>query len=142
MRILVAEDNVVNQKVILHVLKKMGHQVNVVSNGNEAIKALSSSYYDLILMDIQMPEMDGFETTKHIRNARSSVYNHQIPIIALTASALKGDSARCIEVGMNDYITKPFKPLMLAEKIRVWCPCDKSDSIGHSGEKDIDNTLL
>ncbi len=117
-RILLAEDNVVNQKIALRFLeKKLGYHTDVANNGKEAIKALETLDYNLILMDCQMPEMDGYETTQAIRNANSLVKNHNIPIIAMTANAMEGDREKCLESGMNDYVPKPIKPQELADAI-------------------------
>ncbi|MEO8415278.1 MAG: PAS domain S-box protein [Ginsengibacter sp.] len=115
-KFLVAEDNEVNQKVIRHVLQKAGATADIANNGLEAIAYLKeSNNYDIIIMDLQMPEMDGYATTKYIRN----VMNLSIPIMAMTASALKGEKSRCIEIGMNDYITKPFDFSFLYERISL-----------------------
>ena len=119
-RILVAEDNVVNQQVVVHILEKHGYRANVVANGQEAISALEMIPYDLVLMDVQMPEMDGFEATKAIRDPESRVINHQVPIIALTAHAIKGYIKLCREAGMNDYTQKPIDPRKLLEKVERW----------------------
>lgn len=113
---LIAEDNEINQKVIRHVLQKAGGTVDIANNGLEAISLLKNNNdYNLIIMDLQMPEMDGYAATKYIRN----VMNHSIPIIAMTASALKGEKLKCIEIGMNDYLTKPFDFAFLYEKISI-----------------------
>ncbi len=109
-RILLAEDNTINRKLALHLLEKFGFQADAVANGLEAVKALETAPYDLVLMDIQMPEMDGLEATQTIRSQTSNVMDHQIPIIALTAHAMKGDREICLNAGMDDYITKPIKP--------------------------------
>ena len=113
-RILLAEDNKINQKVAVKLLENLGYQVDVVDNGLEAIEALKTVSYSLILMDVQMPEMDGFEATRHIRNAKSDVIDHDIPVIALTAHAIKGDREKCLEAGMNDYVSKPINKKQLA----------------------------
>jgi PAS domain S-box-containing protein len=104
LNILVAEDNKVNQKLITRLLEKDGHKVCIVNNGKEVLKKFAKDSYDVILMDIQMPEMDGFETTISLRKK-----NKKIPIIALTAHAMKGDREKCLQVGMNGYISKPIK---------------------------------
>ncbi len=115
-RILLAEDNVINQKVAVHMLKRNGHKVSVANNGREALRALNKDRFDLILMDVQMPEMDGFEATASIRKKEKKTGFH-IPVIAMTAHAMKGDRERCIEAGMDDYIAKPIKAKELTEKI-------------------------
>jgi len=121
-RILLVEDNPTNQKVTQAILKKRGYRVDVAANGLEAINALSRLPYDLVLMDCQMPEMDGFEATTSIRDPASAVLNPQVPIIAMTALAMKGDRERCLDVGMNDYITKPIEPGKLTELVKEWLP--------------------
>jgi len=118
--ILLAEDNIVNQKVAVAILKKMGVTTDVAENGIEAVRMLESTTYDLVLMDVQMPKMDGFEATKEIRSPNSKVNNHSIPIVAMTAHAMKGDREKCIESGMNDYVSKPINPKALAEVLDKW----------------------
>src|SRR5437899_8458055 len=106
LRILLAEDNLVNQQVATAMLVKRGHQVDVVGNGREAVDAIGTHDYDLVLMDIQMPEMDGFAATQAIR---ALPRGRSLPIIALTAHALSGERERCLERGMTGYLAKPFK---------------------------------
>lgn len=121
-RILVVEDNPVNQRVAKIMLRKMGHRADVVANGKEAISALEISPYDIVLMDCQMPEMDGFEATRFIRQGGSGVHNPRIPIIAMTALAMEGDREKCILAGMSDFIGKPVQQRELAEKLARWLP--------------------
>jgi CheY-like chemotaxis protein len=150
-RILLAEDNFTNRLVALGILKKLGLQADAVTNGVEALNALQTLPYDLVLMDVQMPEMDGFEATKIIRNYESGIRNQEreepneevgdhssftlhhshftlhtssfiLPIIAMTAHTMKGDRERCLEAGMNGYISKPISPQALAEMLEKWLP--------------------
>jgi two-component system sensor histidine kinase/response regulator len=108
LRILVVEDNVVNQKVAMAMLEKRGHSVAVASDGREALSALREDKFDLILMDVQMPEMDGFEATRLIRDKEREHGGH-IPVVAMTAHAMKGDRERCLAAGMDDYLSKPIR---------------------------------
>jgi PAS domain S-box-containing protein len=117
-RILLADDNIMNQKVGQRILEvKLGYRADVVSNGAEAVESLARQCYDLVLMDCQMPVMDGYQATAAIRDPNSSVRNHDIPIIAMTANAMKGDREKCLEAGMDDYVAKPIKPQELADAI-------------------------
>ena len=109
-RILLAEDNLTNQQVALGVLKKLGLRADAVADGLAAIRALETIPYDLVLMDVQMPRLDGLDATRQIRDPRSKVLRHGIPIIAMTAHAMQGDRDRCLEAGMDDYVTKPVSP--------------------------------
>jgi CheY-like chemotaxis protein len=127
-RILLVEDNVVNQRVIIRIIEtKLGLQAEAVDSGKQAVERLAQEDYDLILMDCQMPEMDGFEATRAIRDPNSSVRDHLVPIIALTANVMKGDREKCIAVGMNDYVSKPIRYKSLAEAIYRQC-CLKAES--------------
>ncbi|MCK5684727.1 response regulator, partial [bacterium] len=121
-KILLAEDNKINQKVALATLKRLGYQADPVKDGEQAVEALINTSYDLVLMDCQMPKMDGFQATKEIRNPDSKVLNHDIPIVALTANATKTDKDKCFEAGMDDYMAKPFKPKGLTDMLNKWLP--------------------
>ena len=119
-RILLAEDNITNQKVALGILEKLGYRADAVANGREVIKSLETMPYTLVLMDCQMPEMDGYEATRLIRDPTSKVRAHDIPVIAMTAYAMQGDRERCLGAGMDDYIAKPVQPKELAEALERW----------------------
>ncbi len=116
-RILVVEDNTVNQKVALKMIEKAGYQADIAENGRKALKALETKHYDIVLMDVQMPEMDGLEATRRIRSQESGVLNHNIPVIAMTAHAMHGDRELCLAAGMDDYTTKPIQAHDLFDKI-------------------------
>jgi CheY-like chemotaxis protein len=113
-RLLLAEDNTVNQRVAVAMLNRLGYRTDVVANGREAVTALSRVPYDLVLMDCQMPEMDGYDATRAIRAEGSAVLDRNLPIIAVTANVLKGDSERCLAAGMDDYLPKPIEAKALA----------------------------
>jgi len=117
-RILLAEDNPMNQKLAVALLKKAGYPVDAVETGRMVIEALNCTAYDLILMDVQMPEMDGFEATKAIRQMEGD--RKHTPIVAMTARAMKGDQERCLQAGMDDYISKPIEPQELFDTIEKW----------------------
>ena len=124
-RILLAEDNITNQQVALGILKRLGLRADTVVNGAEAVRSLETLPYDLVLMDVQMPEMDGLEATRRVRDPGSAVLRHGIPIIAMTAHAMQGDRERCLEAGMNDYVTKPISAQALADAVERWLPRDE-----------------
>lgn len=119
-RILLVEDNRINQKVALKMLSKIGYRADSATNGLEAITELKKTNYDLVLMDCQMPEMDGYEATKRIREFKSEVTDETVPIIAMTANAMKGDRDKCIQAGMDDYLTKPVKSKDLSNMLAKW----------------------
>jgi CheY-like chemotaxis protein len=112
LRILVAEDNPVNQKIALSMLKRIGYSADVAANGIEVLKALERQHYDVVLMDVQMPEMDGFEATRRIRSS-----GFKTRIIAVTANALNGDKEACLSEGMDGYISKPIRMEELQEAL-------------------------
>jgi CheY-like chemotaxis protein len=117
LKVLLAEDNAVNQRLAVRLLEKRGHQVVVAGNGREALEAMRKERFDLVLMDIQMPEMDGFEATAAIREDEKYSGEHR-PVIALTAHAMKGDREQCLAHGMDGYLTKPIRPQELEEILR------------------------
>ena len=119
-RILLAEDNLTNQIVLLSVLEKLGFSADAVANGEEAIQALEMMAYDLVFMDVQMPVMGGFETTRAIRSGKTRAPNPRLPIVAMTAHAMKGDREACLEAGMDDYIAKPIAPQDLMAVLEKW----------------------
>jgi CheY-like chemotaxis protein len=130
-RILVAEDNLINQKLTVRMLEKLGYQSDVVENGQEVLSALAQGSYALVLMDCQMPLMDGLEATKLIRQRETraqeaavgdSPETHHITIVALTANAMSGDRERCLAAGMDDYLTKPVRKEDLRRVLDRWAP--------------------
>jgi len=118
LRLLLAEDNPINQKLAIVVLQKAGYSVDAVENGIQALEKVKTNQYSLVLMDVQMPDMDGFEATSHIRAWEQNTGQH-IPIIAMTAHAMSGDRERCLDAGMDDYVTKPVNAEELLSKIRA-----------------------
>ena len=122
LRVLIAEDNIVNQRLARRMLEKRGHTVFIANNGREAVELLSSNPFDIILMDVQMPEMDGLEATRHIRNDEARNGGH-IPILGLTAFAMQDDLDQCRSAGMDVVINKPFEPKHLLETVeKLACP--------------------
>jgi CheY-like chemotaxis protein len=114
LRVLVAEDNAVNQRLIRLLLQRLGLKPDLACDGREAVDHARAQTYDLILMDVQMPELDGYEATAAIRQQESGTARH-LPIIAMTAHAMKGDRERCLEAGMDEYVAKPIRAAQLFE---------------------------
>jgi CheY-like chemotaxis protein len=134
LRILLAEDNLVNQRLAMRLLEKRGHSVVVAGNGRETFAAFESGGFDLILMDLQMPEMDGFEATAAIRD-RDREGGNRISIVALTAHAMKGDREKCLAAGMDGYLTKPIRPQELDGLLEFYVARQKS------AEKELERIL-
>jgi CheY-like chemotaxis protein len=124
--VLVAEDNRVNQKVAAQFLKRLGLTCDIVGNGKLALEALQQPIYGAVLMDLHMPERDGLEATRAYREREAKEGLPHLPIIALTADAIKGDREKCIEAGMDDYITKPLKVNKLSEVLGNYLPSANS----------------
>ncbi|MBA6253186.1 response regulator [Colwellia sp. MB3u-55] len=140
-RILLVEDNRINQVVILGVLANIGLSADVAGNGIEALAALNSSPedapYQIIIMDCQMPEMDGYDATRAIRAGKAGVVHRNIPIIAMTANAMKGDKEKCLAAGMSDYASKPVDTDILLKKISVWVGLDSFETVSDNNSRVI-----
>jgi CheY-like chemotaxis protein/HPt (histidine-containing phosphotransfer) domain-containing protein len=121
-RILLVEDNEINGHVALGLLDRLGLTAKTAANGREALQALAAEPFDLVLMDIHMPEMDGLEATRRIRDPHSPAKNPKAPIIAMTAHAVRGDREACLAAGMNDYLTKPVDPESFRAALAQWLP--------------------
>jgi len=130
LRLLLAEDNSINQKLAIVLLQKAGYSVDAVETGEQALERVRANHYSAILMDVQMPDMDGFEATRQIRAWEQSTGQH-IPIIAMTAHAMAGDRERCIDAGMDDYVSKPLEPRVLFNAIDRWTQNMDSEKIIH-----------
>ncbi|MCP3964708.1 MAG: response regulator [bacterium] len=118
-RILVTEDNPINQLIARKHLELLGYNVDVADNGVEALEAIARNSYDLVLMDCQMPELDGYEATRRLRR---QLGGRRLPVVALTAHVLHGDRERCLAAGMNDYLAKPFHQDNLCAVLERWLP--------------------
>lgn len=143
LNILVAEDNAINQRLISAVLNKWHCRFTIANNGREAIQQAAKGEFDLILMDCQMPEVDGFTATKTIRTNMQN--KKRIPIIAMTANALRGDREQCLNAGMDDYITKPVRMPELKHMIAQWCKhssMDKSTGRNHEADQSLSNVII
>lgn len=127
-RILVVEDNSTNQKVALAIFDKLGFRADIVESGAQALKALKQADYDIVFMDCEMPDMDGYETSRRVRDPSNGSRNPHIPIVALTAHALQGDSEKCIAAGMNGYLSKPIEPSQVSQILSKWVHSTKCDS--------------
>ena len=132
-RLLLVEDNFVNQRVAVYMLTKLGAQVDVAQHGREAIEMLARSAYDAVLMDCQMPEMDGFEATRIIRDRTSAVLDHDVPVIAMTAAAFPEDRARALASGMSDFMTKPVDRAVLAGMLDKWLKREPEQELRAAG---------
>ena len=143
-KLLLAEDNPVNQKLACRLLQRMGADVEVANNGVETLQALRAADFDALLMDCQMPEMDGYEATRQLREPASAVRNPKIPVIALTAHALATDRAKCLAAGMDDYLTKPINPALLQRALARALPAtqDIASRIGADDELLFDQAAL
>lgn len=136
-RILIAEDNITNRKVAMKLLEVLGYQSDAVENGKKAVEALSRKHYDLVLMDVEMPEMDGFEATRLIRSGTGGMMNPEIPIVAMTAYALKGDRERCLQAGMSGFVAKPVQKRLLREELTTQIGNTTADTDHNTEEEDL-----
>ena len=129
---LLVEDNLVNQKIAAAMLKKLGCSVDLAENGSEAVEMLDRESYDVVFMDCQMPEMDGYQATMEIRRREGP--RRQTPIVALTAHAMKRDRERCLEAGMDDYLAKPARSEDLGIMLARWCGNVRRSALAESTE--------
>ncbi|HDK16883.1 MAG TPA: response regulator, partial [Nitrospirae bacterium] len=129
LNILLAEDNILNQRLAVRILEREGHAVEVAGNGQEVLEVLKKQRFDLVLMDVQMPEMDGIEAARIIRNSKGSGFDPEIPIIAVTAHAFEEDRQRCLKAGINTCITKPFKRQELFTEIERLVPAGITNNL-------------
>lgn len=137
-RILVADDNEINQRVIRGLLEHQGYEITAVHNGSEVINTLETSHFDVVIMDCLMPVMDGYEATRSIRRSRSAAFDPQIPVLAITALAAPGDREKCLQAGMDDYISKPVVARDLFRKLQKLLGAPANSSPGSTrGSKEI-----
>jgi CheY-like chemotaxis protein len=141
--VLLAEDNAVNQQLVVRLLEKRGHRVVVTSNGREALKALEKVSFDLVLMDVQMPEMDGFEATAALREKEKVTGGH-LPVVALTAHAMTGDRERCLAAGMDGYLAKPIRTRELEDLLEKYSldPPNVGDAQPSADSRRVDKPTL
>ena len=139
LRVLLAEDNPINQKLAVTLLQKAGYSVDAVENGEQALEKFKEEHYHAILMDVQMPDMDGFEATGHIR-AWEKQHGQHIPIIAMTAHAMQGDRERCLDAGMDDYVTKPLQPKVLFNVLERWTQTSETPKKAEETPQDYSST--
>ncbi len=133
LRLLLVEDNLTNQEVALGMLENLGYQADVAGDGRSALRALAQTDYHLVLMDCQLPDLDGYEASRLIRQPATDVRNHDVPIIAMTAHAMAGDREKCLAAGMNDYLAKPIDPRALEQAITRWIAVSASQTSRSSG---------
>ena len=139
--LLIVEDNVVNQRVATRMLEKLGCRVDVAVNGQEAVEATARGGYDLVFMDCQMPVMDGYDATRSIRQREKQSGQH-LPIIAMTANAMPGDREKCLDAGMDDYLSKPVDPDRLLAMLRQWLPEPSSQSSGAATGQELNDEVV
>jgi signal transduction histidine kinase/ActR/RegA family two-component response regulator len=139
--VLVVEDSPVNRLVAMHVLERGGYRVHLVNDGREALQALATQRYEAVLMDCQMPDIDGYDATRELRRRESASGRHT-PVIAMTAHAMTGDREQCIAAGMDDYVTKPVRSQTLAEVLRRWIPMQGAVAVGVGADTSSPGPLL
>jgi CheY-like chemotaxis protein len=136
LRVLLAEDNVINQRLAVRLLEKQGHTAVVATTGREALEVLREQAFDVVLMDVEMPDLGGLEATAALRAAERGA-GRRLPVVALTAHAMKGDRERCLAAGMDDYLAKPIKPQELGAVLARLFPPDTPGAAGGEGEPEV-----